>query len=54
MKTNFLAKLFLMSIVCISLYSCTSDNIEVTTKKNVLMKTGDALDDGQPKIPNPK
>lgn len=55
MKSNFFPKLILMFVFSMFVFSCTSDDIDVTAKKDtVLMKTGDTLADGQPRVPNPK
>jgi hypothetical protein len=50
MKTKFLMKLLLLSLVCLSLNSCTADEIP-TTKKTDTSKT---ITDGDPVLPNPK
>ena len=50
MKTNFLVKLFLLTIVCISLNSCTADEITSNPKTD----TSATAKDGDPLIPNPK
>ena len=41
MKTNFLFKLLLVAITCVSLYSCTADEIE--TKPDSLSQVTDIL-----------
>lgn len=51
MKTNFLAKLFLMSITCISLYSCTADEPSVSPPNNAAEFS--AATDGNPIIISP-
>jgi hypothetical protein len=52
MKTNFLAKLFLMSIVCISLYSCTADEPAVSPSNSAAEFS--ARLDGEPYLTPPK
>lgn len=50
MKTNFLVKLFLLIIVCISLNSCTADEITSNPKTDA----STTAKDGEPILPNPK
>jgi len=60
MKTKFLTQLFLLTIVSLSLYSCTADSVTDTTQKNTVIPKVSApvADDGttvvEPIIINPK
>jgi hypothetical protein len=52
MKTNFLFKLLLVAITCVSFYSCTADEIASTPKtKN---QTSTTAREGNPIIINPR
>ena len=52
MKTNFLFKLLLVTIICVGLYSCTADEITSTTKTKT--DTSIAAKDGDPRLTNPR
>lgn len=52
MKTNFLVKLFLLTLVCVSLNSCTAD--EVSTSPKTKTDTSTTAKDGEPIIINPR
>lgn len=52
MKTNFLVKLFLFTLVCVSLNSCTADEVSTTPKTKT--DTSTTTKDGDPMLPNPK
>lgn len=52
MKTNFLFKLLLVAITCVSLYSCTADEIE--TKPETKIQTNQTAREGEPIIINPR
>lgn len=52
MKTNFLFKLFLLAITCISLYSCTADEIASTPETKI--QTSSTARDGDPVLTNPR
>lgn len=53
MKTKFLPKLILLSVLSLLIYSCTAEDVTSPQKEtNAVMKTGDTIT--QPSIPNPK
>ena len=52
MKTNFLFKLFLEAITCVSLYSCTAD--EISTAPETKIQTSSNAREGDPLIINPR
>lgn len=52
MKTNFLFKLFLVAITCVSLYSCTADEIASTPETKI--QTSNNAREGEPSLPNPR
>ncbi len=52
MKTNFLVKLFLLSLVCVTLYSCTADEILSPPKPKI--DTSTIEKDGDPVLPSPR
>lgn len=52
MKTNFLVKLFLFTLVCVSLNSCTADEVSTTPKTKT--DTSTTAKDGEPILTNPK
>lgn len=52
MKTNFLFKLILVAITCISLYSCTADEIASTPETKI--QTSSTARDGDPVLTNPR
>lgn len=52
MKTNFLFKLLLVAITCVSLYSCTADEIETTPETKI--QTNTTAREGNPIIINPR
>ncbi len=52
MKTNFLFKLLLVAITCISLYSCTADEIASTPETKI--QTSSTARDGDPVLTNPR
>ena len=52
MKTNFLFKLFLVAITCVSLYSCTADEISTTPETKI--QTNQTAREGEPIIINPR
>lgn len=52
MKTNFLFKLLLVAITCISLYSCTAD--EIATAPETKIQTNQTAREGEPIIINPR
>ncbi len=52
MKTNFLVKLFLLSLVCVSLNSCTAD--EVSSTPEAKTDTSSTVKDGEPILTNPR
>jgi hypothetical protein len=52
MKTNFLFKLLLLAITCVSLYSCTADEITSTTKTKT--DTSTTAKDGDPILTPPR
>lgn len=52
MKTNFLFKLLLVAITCVSLYSCTADEIE--TKPETKIQTSSTAREGEPTLTNPR
>lgn len=52
MKTNFLFKLLLVAITCVSLYSCTADEIASTPKTKI--QTSSTARDGDPVLTNPR
>ncbi len=52
MKTNFLFKLFLVAITCVSLYSCTADEIASTPETKI--KTSSNAREGESIIINPR
>lgn len=42
MKTNFLPKLILLSVLCLLVYSCTAeDSVATPEKNNTILKVGD-------------
>ncbi len=52
MKPNFLVKLFLLTIVCVSLNSCTLD--ELISNPTAQTDTSLTAKDGDPLIPPPR
>lgn len=52
MKTNFLFKLLLVAITCVSFYSCTADEIE--TKPETKIQTSSTAREGEPTLTNPR
>ena len=52
MKTNFLVKLFLFTLVCVSLNSCTVDEVSTTPKTKT--DTSTTARDGDPMLPSPR
>ena len=52
MKTNFLVKLFLFTLVCVSLNSCTAD--EVSTSPKTKTDTSTTAKDVDPVLPSPR
>jgi hypothetical protein len=52
MKTNFLFKLLLVAITCVSLYSCTADEIASTPETKI--QTSSTARDGDPVLTNPR
>lgn len=52
MKTNFLVKLFLLSIVCVSLHSCTVD--ETTSSPPTHATDSPSAADGDPILIPPR
>jgi hypothetical protein len=52
MKTNFLFKLLLVAITCVSLYSCTADEIASTPETKI--QTSSTARDGNPTLTNPR
>lgn len=52
MKTNFLFKLLLVAITCVSFYSCTADEIETTPETKI--QTNQTAREGDPLIINPR
>jgi hypothetical protein len=52
MKTNFLFKLLLVAITCVSLYSCTADEIASTPKTKI--QTSSTAREGEPTLTNPR
>jgi hypothetical protein len=52
MKTNFLFKLLLVAITCVSLYSCTADEIASTPETKI--QTNQTAREGEPSLPNPR
>lgn len=52
MKTNFLFKLFLVAITCVSLYSCTAD--EIATAPETKIQSNQTAREGEPSLPNPR
>jgi hypothetical protein len=60
MKPKFLTQLFLLAFVSLSLYSCTADTVNDSTKKNTVIPKVSApvADDGttvvEPVLPKPK
>lgn len=53
MKTNFLPKLILLSVLSMLIYSCTADDVAVPQKKTTtVMKTNDTIT--QPGTTNPR
>jgi hypothetical protein len=52
MKTNFLFKLFLLAITCVSLYSCTADEIASTPETKI--QTNETARESEPLLPNPR
>lgn len=52
MKTNFLFKLILVAITCVSLYSCTADEIALTPETKI--QTNTTAREGNPIIINPR
>ena len=52
MKTNFLFKLLLIAITCVSLYSCTADEIASTPETKI--QTSSTAREGEPLITNPR
>jgi len=53
MKTNFLFKLLLLlAITCVSLYSCTAD--EITSSTDTKIQTNQTARESEPLIRNPR
>jgi hypothetical protein len=52
MKNKFLAKLFLLIIVCVSLNSCTLD--ELISSPTAQTDTSPTAKDGEPIVPTPR
>ena len=53
MKTNFLPKLILLSVLSMLIYSCTAEDAVVPQDKtNTVLKVGDTIT--QPGVPNPR
>jgi hypothetical protein len=53
MKTKFLPKLILLSVLSMLIYSCTAeDPINSTSNNNTIQKSTDTI--GTPIIPNPR
>ena len=52
MKTNFLFKLLLVAITCVSLYSCTADEIATTPETKI--QSNQTAREGEPSLPNPR
>ncbi len=53
MKTNFLPKLILLSVLSMLIYSCTAEDAVVPQDKpTVILRLGDSI--SQPSLPNPR
>lgn len=53
MKTKFLPKFILLSVLSLLIYSCTAEDVAAPEKKTItVMKVGDTIT--QPGVPNPK
>jgi hypothetical protein len=52
MKTKFLPKLILLSVLSMLIYSCTVEDSISNPSKNTIQKSSDTI--GTPIIPNPR